>query len=114
MATKLKNAPPKDHHVYVIRLNPAVLSHRKFREKNPGHDPRKPCVYVGKSFRTPEERLAQHLAGERASRWVTKYGKELIRRQYEHLNPMTRAEAEQEEVALANRLRRRGYAVWQN
>lgn len=113
-ATELAKVQPKDHYVYVIRLDQAVLSHRKFSGKNPDHDPCKPCVYVGKSFRTPEERLAQHLSGERASRWVRKYGITLIPRQYQHLNPMTRSGAESEEVSLAERLRRRGYAVWQN
>ncbi|MDQ3545724.1 MAG: hypothetical protein M3429_04270 [Verrucomicrobiota bacterium] len=115
MTQKLKTRPaPRVCNLYVIRLDRAVLGRRKFKEKNPQHDPRKPCVYVGMTHRTPEERFAQHKRGYRASRYVKRYGQDLIPRQYARFNPMTRTEAGQLEVALAERLRRRGYAVWQN
>ena len=114
MATETNKPAPKNCNVYVIRLDPAVLTHRKFRKKNPDHDPRKPCVYVGMSHRTPAERLEQHKRGYKACRYPKLYGQALIPRHFERLNPMTRADAEKQEVALAARLRRRGYAVWQN
>lgn len=115
MTEKLKTRPaPGVCNLYVIRLDRAVLLHRKFKEKNPQHDPRKPCVYVGMTHRTPEERFAQHKRGYKACRYVKKHGQDLIPRHYARFNPMTRTEAEQLEAALAHRLRRRGYAVWQN
>jgi hypothetical protein len=45
---------------------------------------------------------------------VKKYGKHLMRRQFAKLNPMTWQKAKRMEVELAQRLRQRGYAVWQN
>ena len=35
------------HNVYVIELDPAILNIARFRNANPDHDLRKPCVYVG-------------------------------------------------------------------
>jgi hypothetical protein len=80
----------------------------------PSHDPRKPCVYVGMTHRSPEERFAQHKSGYKACRYVKKYGQQLIPRQYQKHNSTTRAEAEKLAVVIATRLRKRGYAVWQN
>ena len=99
--------------VYVIRLRDEVLKDGKFREANPQHDPRKPCVYVGCTARDPEVRLAQHLEGYRSARLVRRFGVELIPRLYRHHNPMEYEKARAFEVELARRLRNRGYAVWQ-
>src|SRR4051794_35681414 len=88
-------------HVYVVRLDPAVLKHRKFREKNPHHDLRKPCVYVGITHLTPEERFLQHKIGVKASRFAHRYGVDLMPRRYERYNPMTSSEAESFEIELA-------------
>lgn len=100
--------------VYVIGLSKDVLEDRRFREANPQYKAGKPCVYVGRSVRTPEERLAQHKAGYKSSRYPRRYGRYLQRRHFEKLNPMTYEEASRQEVELARRLRARGYAVWQN
>ena len=79
-----------------------------------GMSPEKPCVYVGVTSRTPEERFAQHKRGEKAGKgYVTKYGQYLMKRQFEHRNPVATAEAEDKERALAESLRRKGFAVWQ-
>jgi hypothetical protein len=91
-----------------------VAGVRRFRLANPDRRPDKPCVYVGKSARTPEERFEQHLHGYRASRLVHKYGLSLMPRLYVRYNPMTDAAARDFEVELARRLRKRGYGVWQN
>lgn len=100
--------------LYVIRLDDAVLKNSRFRKENPGHQPGRPCAYVGVTSLTPEERFAQHKRGERAGRgYVTKYGQYLMKRQYEHRNPVAWAEAEDKERELAESLRRRGFAVWQ-
>jgi hypothetical protein len=99
--------------VYVIRLRSAVLQDRKFRETNPQHDPREPCVYVGSTARDPKVRFAQRLAGYRSARPARRFGLELIPRLYRRRNPMENEEARAFEVELARRLRKRGYAVWQ-
>jgi len=100
--------------LYVVRLDEAVLEDSKFRKENPGYRPGKPCAYVGVTSRTPEERFEQHKRGEKAGKgYVTKYGQYLMKRQYEHRNPVATAEAEDKERALAESLRRKGFAVWQ-
>lgn len=99
--------------VYVIELDPAVQRHRRFRDANPGYTGARPCVYVGMSARTPEERFAQHKRGERSARFVKRYGIRLRPRLYASLNPMSYQEAQRMEVEKARRLRARGYGVWQ-
>lgn len=105
--------------VYVIRLDAKVLEMRKFAEENPDHVEGKPCVYVGMTCHAPRFRLGQHLLGTGegypASKWVTKFGVGLMPKLYEkyNLKPMTEAKAAKREVKLAERLRKRGYAVWQ-
>jgi hypothetical protein len=51
------------HNVYVVLLNPAVGRLRKVRAGNPNRLSDKPCVYVGMTGLTPEERFANHKAG---------------------------------------------------
>ena len=110
---KKRRAPARIKHVYVIELDPKVLRHKKFCDRNPDHDPAKACLYVGKTGRTPDERFKQHKAGFKSNRYVREYGKYLRRRLFSKYNPMTEKEAVAREVALAEELRRKGYAVWQ-
>lgn len=100
--------------LYVIRLDDAVLQKRKFRERNPGYQPGKPCVYVGQTALNPDDRFQQHKDGYKASPIAKKYGKYLMRKRYERLNPVPAAEAEDREEALASALQRKGYGVWWN
>jgi len=100
--------------VYVIALDREVLSKRKFREINPNYKTGKPCVYVGMTGRTPDQRFRQHKANYKACSYVRDYGKYLRRRLYEKYNPMTYDEAVKREVELARELRAKGFAVWQN
>ena len=101
-----------DHHnVYVVLLDPAVGKLRRVREENPKPDPNKPCVYVGMSGLTPEERFANHKAGIKAASVVTRFGIRLLPELYEHLNPMPYEAAAKMEVDLAEDLRRAGYTV---
>ena len=69
-------------------LDPAVGRVRKVRAANPKRDPKKPCVYVGMTGLTPEERFANHKAGTKAAWVVKRYGLRLLPELYEHLNPM--------------------------
>ena len=100
--------------LYVIRLDDAVLRKRKFRERNPGYQPGKPCVYVGQTALDPDDRFQQHKNGYKASRIAKKYGKYLMRKRYKRLNPVPAAEAEDREKDLAASLQRKGYGVWWN
>ena len=103
----------RSKNLYVIRLDKAVLKEPKFKKENPGHRRWKPCVYVGSTSLEPDERFQQHKTGYKASRFARKYGKYLMRRKYERLNPVPAAEAEDRERAFAESLRRKGYGVWQ-
>ena len=116
------NSTKKNYSIYVIELNPKVLNIKKFRDKNPDFIAGKPCVYVGYTSKTPEERFAEHKVGMRKGslRWhnpyAKKFGMRLKPRLFKHQNDqkMTQQEAIDMEIEKARRLRKRGYAVWQN
>jgi hypothetical protein len=103
------------YNVYVIELDKAVKDIPGFSAVNPDYNPEKPCVYVGQTAKTPEDRFSQHLAGNRANRYVRDHGQKLKPKLYERHNPLpTRTEAEEKEQWLAERLRAKGYGVWWN
>ena len=106
-----KRQVQQHHHVYVVLLDPAVGKLRKVRAENPKRDPSKPCLYVGMTGLTPEERFANHKAGIKAASVVERYGLRLLPELYEHLNPMPFEAAAQMEKDLAEDLRRAGYTV---
>jgi hypothetical protein len=68
--------------VYVIELDDEVYGNAPFRAANPDWNPAKPCVYVGSTALTPEERFGQHLAGYKSNMYAHKYGKRLMPRLY--------------------------------
>lgn len=89
-----------DHHsVYVVYL------------RNPKGDG-KAGYYVGMTGLTPERRFQNHKQGLKAARVVRKFGERLVPRLDADLNPMPYAKAVEMEVALADSLRKRGYAVF--
>jgi predicted GIY-YIG superfamily endonuclease len=99
-AKKKAPRPPARHHsVYVVYL------------RDPLGDG-KAGYYVGMTGLTPEQRLANHLAGVKAARVVRKHGVRLVPSLYEHLNPMTYEDAVRMEVELAKSLERRGFKVF--
>jgi hypothetical protein len=99
------------YHVYVVLLDAAVGKLRKVRAANPNRDPKKPCVYVGMTGLTPEERFANHKRGIKAASLVTRHGLRLLPELYAHLNPMPYEAAARMEVDLAEDLRHAGYTV---
>ncbi len=102
------------HYVYVIQLNRQVLVEPKFLRANPGYQDGKPCVYVGMTGLDPDLRFDQHKAGIRANRYAQAYGECLdVACMAELRQPMTASDAKYNEVDLAIRLRKRGWAVWQ-
>ena len=113
---------PTVYTVYVIELTRKVFTEdRKFREANPQFNGVLECVYVGMTSKTPQERLHQHKTGYRnakgqklSSNIVEKYGRYLRPSLYQHIGPLSRAEALAVEKGLALELRRKGYAVWFN
>ena len=111
---KAKKAATSRHHsVYVIELDPVVRTLTRFARANPNARADKPCLYVGMTGLAPDERFKRHKAGTQDATIVRDHGVKLRPRYYEKLNPMTYEEAKAEEPALAERLRKRGFAVWQ-
>ena len=101
----------RGYNVYVIRLSEAVLKKKKFRDRNPGYLDGLPCVYVGMTSCTIEERFAQHRSGYKANKYAREFGRFLLPKRC--LLGLDRATAEREEVRLAAYLRGQGWAVWQ-
>ena len=107
-------ATAKRFNVYVVELDKAVLDIRRFIKANPGHDPGKACFYVGMTGLDPDDRFDNHKRGHKANRYAKKYGLQLRPELYEKYNPMTFQEAQKRESNLAEELRSKGHAVWQN
>ena len=106
---------PRDHHcVYVVELDPSVRENHRFAAANPECSPDLPCLYVGLTGLTPEERFARHKAGIQDSPLVRRYGVRLLPDMYEYLNPMPYEAAVEMENELAEDLRAEGYGVWQH
>src|SRR5512135_1504787 len=103
--------PEHHHNVYVVLLAPAAGRLRAVRAANPKRDPKRPCVYVGLTGLTPEERFANHKAGIKSASLVKRFGARLLPEFYEHLNPMPYEAAAQMEKDLTEDLRRAGYTV---
>ena len=99
------------HYVYIVLLDKAVLREEAVLEANPNRRRTKPCVYVGVTGLTPEERFRNHKKGRKASKFVCKYGIRLMPELYEYLNPMPYEAACQMEQELARDLREDGYTV---
>jgi hypothetical protein len=99
------------HNVYVVLLAPDAGSLREVRAENPRVDPAKPCVYVGMTGLSPEERFQNHKRGLKAARVVQRYGLRLLPELYEVFNPMPFEAALEMERELAEDLRAQGYTV---
>lgn len=104
---------PEDCCVYVIELDDAVRQVEGFRNRNPAMRDDRACLYVGSTWRTPQERFKEHKNGRKASKLCREYGRRLRPEFFERYPDMTRAQAEEEERALATLLRREGYGIWQ-
>ncbi len=99
--------------VYVVELDRGVRQRQKFRNANEKSSPLKACLYVGSTARTPEDRFDQHMNGYKANSYVTTFGLRLRPDLYDKYNPIrTRADAEELEEYLAERLRAAGHGVW--
>jgi hypothetical protein len=103
--------PEHHHNVYVVLLDRPARKIRSVRAANPHRDPKKPCVYVGMTGLSPEERFANHKQGIKSAAVVKRYGIRLLPELFAHLNPMPYEGALQMEQDLAEDLRRAGYTV---
>ena len=102
---------PHHHSVYVVELSKEVLNEPRFRKANQEYRLGFPCVYVGMTGLTPEERFTNHKRGIKDAWVVQRYGVRLLPELYAHLNPMPFEAATQMEKDLAEDLRSEGYTV---
>ena len=109
----MRSASKQHHNVYVVELSRDVFYEPRFRNANPDYDRTKPCVYVGMTGLTPDERFDKHKAGIKSNKYVRLYGLRLLPELYEVYNPMPYEGAKEMEVELAIGLREEGYGVWQ-
>lgn len=108
---RAENPPNHHHNVYVVLLDNAVGEIRRIRLANPKRDPQKPCLYVGMTGLSPQQRFANHKRGIKSASVVKRYGIRLLPELYVHLNPMPFEAAAQMEHDLAEDLRQAGYTV---
>jgi hypothetical protein len=99
------------HYVYVVLLDPKAAKDRKILKANPKRDKSKPCVYVGMTGLSPEERFQNHRSGIKAARIVQRFGVRLLPELYECFNPMPFEAAAEMERELAEELRGKGFTV---
>jgi len=94
-----RKKPAGHHSVYVVYL------------RNPKGDG-KAGYYVGMTGLSPEQRFENHKNGIKSASVVRKFGERLVPKLYAHLNPMPYKRALFMEAALADSLRKRGFAVF--
>ena len=99
--------------MYVVELSQDVLGEPRFMKANPNYRLGKPCVYVGLTGLTPDERFDKHKAGIKSNKYVRLYGLRLLPELYAVYNPMPYEAARDMEVELAIGLQQEGYGVWQ-
>jgi hypothetical protein len=99
-SAKTHKKPGVQSRVYIVLL-------KGVDKKRPGY-----ALYVGKTIRKPEVRFQQHKDGYKASRYVKKYGVRLLPELFEHLNPMSGAEAIELEVSIAEALKKAGVPTY--
>ena len=108
---KARSTAAHHHHVYVVLLAPEAAKNRELRRANPLRDPAKPCVYVGMTGLSPEERFGNHKKGVKAAAVVQRHGVRLLPELFEMYNPMPFDAAVVMEQELAEDLRRQGFTV---
>jgi hypothetical protein len=99
--------------VYVILLADDAKREPKVRRENPKADPRKPCVYVGVTITSRENRFERLKGSGRSSnKFVRSYGLRLTPEYYLHEKAVrSEDEAEKLEDRVAEQLRAKGFWV---
>ena len=101
------------YRIYVVRLDSGVGDSKRFQAANPAAGRDAECLYVGMTACTPEERFSQHKRGYKACPFVKKHGIALALEFFPTTDLLPRHEAERLEVSHAEKLRSKGFAVWQ-
>ncbi len=71
-------------------------------------------MYVGSTGLPAKERFKNHRNGHKSNKYVRNYGIKLLPKMYERFPPMTWEDAVKKEQELAEKLRGKGYAIWQH
>ena len=100
--------------IYVVELDPAAGADPVFAKDNLHLLEGMPCLYVGSTSQTAEERFGQHLSGVSAARIVALWGRKLRYDLMPAQKPIKRERALMLERSLARDLRRQGFAVSQH
>ena len=114
------------HRVYAFYMNKSVLSKKKFQEANPNYKKGKPCVYVGMTGKSIEERYDEHTNPEnenfnKGSKWMKNHAVhgfvealaiDLLSHPDISRETLTFGEALQNEKLYAEWLKSQGYGVW--
>ena len=114
------------HRVYAFYMNKSVLSKKKFQEANPNYKKGKPCVYVGMTGKSIEERYDEHTNPEnenfnKGSKWMKNHAVhgfvealaiDLLSHPDISRETLTFGEALQNEKLYAAWLKSQGYGVW--
>lgn len=108
---KSRSVAGHHHHVYVVLLAAEAAKSRELRRANPLRDPAKPCIYVGMTGLSPEERFGNHKKGLKAAAVVKRHGLQLLPELFEIYNPMPFEAAVVMEQELAEDLRKQGFTV---
>jgi Uri superfamily endonuclease len=102
-----KSFSAKTHNKRGVKSCVYIVLLKIIRKKQSGY-----ALYVGKTIRTPDERFQQHKEGYKASRYVKKWGVRLLPELFEHLNPMSAAEATEFEASIAEALKAAGVPTY--
>ncbi len=100
------------YRVYVVALDPEVMSTRKFAEKNPGYRPGQPCYLVDVTGLPVDLRFDQHMHGIRDNAFVRMYGLALRPDFTVDCAPSPFGVAVDQQTQFASSLRGEGCGVW--
>jgi hypothetical protein len=106
-----EKAAANHHNVYVVELLREALKRKKLLRDNPNADHSKEPLYIGSTGHPVEQRFSNHKSNIKGNVFVQKYGLKLRPDLYQRYNPMSFADAEVKEIALAKELRANGHAV---
>ena len=115
-----------NHKVYAFYISDGVLDKPKFKEANPKYIMGKPCIYVGMTGKSIQDRYDEHTNPQnenykKGSKWMKKYGVrnfsdalalEVLNHPNISKENLTFGEALQNEKLYGEWLRVQGYGVW--
>jgi predicted GIY-YIG superfamily endonuclease len=100
------------YRIYVVALEPEVMSTRKFAEKNPGYRSGQPCYLIDVTDLPVDLRFDQHMHGIKDNAFVRMYGRALRPDFTADFAPSQFGVAVEKEAEFARSLRGEGCGVW--